>query len=112
MVAPGTAYNDTALDGKDPQPDHMNNFVVTDRDHGGVHINSGIPNRAFVVFALALGGFAWDRAGRVWYDAMTSPSLPKDAEFETFATLTADRAYARFGHDVAQACVDAWGTSA
>ena len=86
----------------------MNNFVVTDDDNGGVHINSGIPNRAFVLFAQALDGFAWDRAGRVWYAAMTSPSLPKDADFETFATLTADRAYALFGHDVARACVDAW----
>ena len=109
MIAPGTAFNDPNL-GQDPQPDHMNNFVVTDDDNGGVHINSGIPNRAFVLFAQALDGFAWDRAGRVWYDAMTSPSLPKDADFETFATLTADRAYALFGHDVARACVDAWAT--
>ena len=111
MVAPGTAFNDPQLGGKDPQPDHMSNFVVTDADNGGVHINSGIPNRAFVVFAQALGGFAWERAGLVWYDAMTSASLPKDADFETFATLTADRAYARFGHDVARACFDAWGRS-
>ncbi len=109
MISPGTAYNDPMLGGKDPQPDHMNGFVVTELDHGGVHINSGIPNRAFVQFALALGGFAWERAGRVWYSAATSPRLADDATFEAFATLTADRAYALFGHDVARACFDAWG---
>ncbi len=113
MIAPGTAYDDTSLGsasvlGKDPQPDHMSGFVVTDKDNGGVHINSGIPNRAFALFALALGGFAWDRAGRVWYSAATSPALDSDADFEAFDTLTADRAYALFGHDVADACVTAW----
>lgn len=115
MIAPGTAYDDTSLGsasvlGKDPQPDHMSGFVVTSDDNGGVHLNSGIPNRAFVLFAQALGGFAWDRAGRVWYSAATSPALGSHADFETFATLTADRAYALFGHDVADACVAAWAT--
>lgn len=45
MKEPGTAYNDPLL-GKDPQPDHMRNYVKTTSDHGGVHINSGIPNKA------------------------------------------------------------------
>jgi Zn-dependent metalloprotease len=46
MSNPGTAYNDPVL-GRDPQPGHMNNYVNTTQDNGGVHINSGIPNRAF-----------------------------------------------------------------
>jgi Zn-dependent metalloprotease len=46
MAAPGTAYDDPIL-GKDPQPAHMKDFVNTQSDHGGVHINSGIPNHAF-----------------------------------------------------------------
>src|SRR6202011_3456370 len=46
MKAPGTAYDDPVL-GKDPQPATMKDYVVTAGDDGGVHINSGIPNRAF-----------------------------------------------------------------
>jgi Zn-dependent metalloprotease len=46
MKAPGTAYDDPTL-GKDPQPAHMKNIYKGTADHGGVHINSGIPNHAF-----------------------------------------------------------------
>ena len=65
MKAPGTAYDDPVL-GKDPQPGHMNDFVRTNQDNGGVHINSGIPNRAFYLAATAIGGKAWDQAGQIW----------------------------------------------
>lgn len=47
MKAPGTAYDDPVL-GKDPQPAHMQAYVNTTDDNGGVHINSGIPNRALL----------------------------------------------------------------
>ena len=55
MKAPGTAYDDPKL-GKDPQPADMAHYVNTPQDHGGVHINSGIPNHAFYLLATALGG--------------------------------------------------------
>ncbi|KZX20044.1 Protease PrtS precursor [Rathayibacter tanaceti] len=55
MIAPGTAYDDDVL-GSDPQPGSMADYVDTEDDNGGVHINSGIPNRAFAVAATALGG--------------------------------------------------------
>ena len=42
-----------------------------DEDNGGVHINSGIPNHAFFLAATILGGFAWERAGKIWYAALT-----------------------------------------
>src|SRR5581483_808080 len=57
MLHPGTAYDDPVL-GKDPQPDNMQNYVQTSDDNGGVHINSGIPNRAFALAAQAMGGNA------------------------------------------------------
>ena len=50
MMAPGTAYDDPAL-GKDPQGGHMDDYVETTDDNGGVHLNSGIPNRAFALAA-------------------------------------------------------------
>ncbi|WP_082599574.1 M4 family metallopeptidase [Nocardioides sp. Root151] len=109
MIAPGTAYDDPVL-GTDPQPAHMDDFVVTTSDNGGVHINSGIPNRAFALFAQALGGNAWDQAGRVWYATATDDALDSNARFDRFAALTADHAFALFGHDVAAACVTAWAT--
>lgn len=69
MKAPGTAYDDSTL-GKDPQPFHMDDYVTTAFDNGGVHINSGIPNHAFYLLAQYLGGNAWEKAGRIWYDTM------------------------------------------
>ncbi len=69
MKAPGTAYNDPVL-GKDPQPGHMNDKYTGFEDNGGVHINSGIPNRAFYLAATEIGGYAWEKAGKIWYVAL------------------------------------------
>lgn len=86
MIEPGTAYDDDEL-GKDPQPAHMDDFVKTTEDNGGVHINSGIPNRAFALTATMLGGNAWERAGRTWYRALTD-GLSSTATFTDFADAT------------------------
>lgn len=86
MKAPGTAYNDPVL-GKDPQPAHMNDYVNTIEDNGGVHINSGIPNHAFYVTARELGGFAWEKAGAIWYKALTD-KLQATSTFIDAANLT------------------------
>jgi Zn-dependent metalloprotease len=69
MKAPGSAYDDPVL-GKDPQPDNMKNYINTLDDNGGVHLNSGIPNHAFYLAAIEIGGFAWDKAGKIWYTAL------------------------------------------
>ncbi|WP_107766589.1 M4 family metallopeptidase [Nocardioides terrigena] len=87
MAAPGTAYDDPRL-GRDPQPDHMDRFVETTDDNGGVHINSGIPNRAFHLAAVALGGTSLEGAGQVWYDALTSGDVSPRADFAAFAAAT------------------------
>jgi Zn-dependent metalloprotease len=69
MKAPGTAYDDPML-GKDPQPATMKGYYSGSDDNGGVHINSGIPNHAFYLTAAAIGGYAWEKAGRIWYIAL------------------------------------------
>ncbi|MBZ5495312.1 MAG: peptidase M4 family protein [Acidobacteriia bacterium] len=69
LKEPGTAYDDPLL-GRDPQPGHMRDYVRTTEDNGGVHINSGIPNRAFYQLAVRLGGCAWEKAGQIWYRAL------------------------------------------
>jgi Thermolysin metallopeptidase, alpha-helical domain/Thermolysin metallopeptidase, catalytic domain len=96
MKAPGTAYDDPRL-GKDPQPAHMDDYVSTTEDNGGVHINSGIPNHAFYRFATALGGPAWEVAGQVWYDTLTGDGIAADCDFATFAQLTIASASSRYG---------------
>jgi Zn-dependent metalloprotease len=87
MAAPGTAY-DGPLVGKDPQPAHMDHYVHTTDDNGGVHINSGIPNKAFHDAAVALGGHAWDTVGQVWYLALLDPELDRAPDFSKFAAVT------------------------
>ncbi|MGL5865606.1 MAG: protealysin inhibitor emfourin [Dermatophilaceae bacterium] len=95
MVEPGTAYDDPRL-GVDPQPGHWRDYVETSDDNGGVHINSGIPNKAFHVVATTLGGNAWGSAGQIWVDTVTG-EIPPDCDFATFAGLTAAAAGRRFG---------------
>ncbi|PWK16366.1 M4 family metallopeptidase [Tumebacillus permanentifrigoris] len=48
-------------------PANMSQYVVTTSDNGGVHTNSGIPNKAFYNFATAIGSRTI--AGKVWYTA-------------------------------------------
>jgi Zn-dependent metalloprotease len=109
LKAPGTAFDDDVI-GADPQPAHMSGFVVTEDDSGGVHLNSGIPNHAFYLLASSLGGFAWERAGRIWYDTITAGTLPAEADFAEFARATMDSASERFGGDSAErgAVAQAW----
>ncbi|MBC3984465.1 M4 family metallopeptidase [Streptomyces sp. AC563] len=108
MKAPGTAYDDDVL-GKDPQPATMDDYVDTSDDNGGVHINSGIPNHAFYLAATDLGGYAWERAGQIWYDVLTGGELAADANFTDFARLTLAAAESRFGAgDEQRALQKAW----
>lgn len=89
MKAPGTAYDDPVL-GKDPQPAHMSAYDNTPLDNGGVHINSGIPNHAFYLMAVEMGGYAWEKAGKIWYvtlrDKFKASASFQDAADLTFAT--------------------------
>ncbi|MCA1981467.1 M4 family metallopeptidase [Nocardioides nematodiphilus] len=87
MAHPGTAYDDPQL-GKDPQAPDMSGYVDTTDDNGGVHTNSGIPNRAFYLAAVAIGGNAWEGAGRIWYDALTGPDVSAGTDFAGFAAAT------------------------
>ena len=111
MKAPGTAYDDPRL-GKDPQPDHMSGYVETEDDNGGVHLNSGIPNRAFYLTAAEIGGNAYDDPGKIWYTTLTAGGLPESATFAAFAAATQTSARQLFGEDSSQpaAVTKAWQT--
>jgi Zn-dependent metalloprotease len=109
MREPGTAYDDPQI-GKDLQVGSMADYVETDADSGGVHINSGIPNRAFTLAALAIGGYSWEKAGQVWYDTLVNGRLSARASFESFAQATVTSADRIFPNDssVAEKIRAAW----
>lgn len=108
MKAPGTAYDDPLL-GSDPQPGHMNDYVDTTSDNGGVHINSGIPNKAFYNVAMELGGYAWEKAGRIWYRTLCE-ALDQSSDFQAAASLSYTVAGDMYGKNSAEqkAVYKAW----
>jgi Zn-dependent metalloprotease len=83
------AYDDPII-GTDDQPKFMKDFVVTDEDEGGVHINSGIPNHAFYLFNKKLGGNSWENGSfLIWYNTqLKSTGLSEKSTFKEFATAT------------------------
>lgn len=97
MKAPGTAWQG------DQQPASMDDYVDLpddndpSNDNGGVHINSGIPNRAFYLTATRIGGFAWEKAGRIWYETLRDARLRPNSGFKRFAALTVVNASRLFG---------------
>jgi Zn-dependent metalloprotease len=97
LKAPGTAYDDPVL-GKDPQPAHYKDLFRETLDDGGVHINSGIPNRAFYLAATAIGGFAWEKPGKIWYTTLKD-NLQSSATFKDAANATAAVAGQLYGQD-------------
>jgi Zn-dependent metalloprotease len=111
LKAPGNAY-DNSIFGKDPQPDHMSKFVqrpdTDEGDNGGVHINSGIPNKAFYLTAVNIGGFAWEAPGHIWYESLKASSVR--TQFQEFADTTYFKAAELYGAGSTeqQAVLAAW----
>ena len=98
-------YKDDPQLGDDPQPKHMDDFVSTTEDYGGVHINSGIANHAYYRAAQTLGGNAWEKVGKIWFEGFNS--LRPQATFTDAAehtTLAARRLF----KDAEPAVRDAW----
>lgn len=101
MQEPGTAYDDPRL-GTDPQVGSMDRYVETAEDHGGVHINSGIPNRAYVLAATAIGGRSWETSAPIWWAALTGGDVGHDTDFAGFAAATLAAAVRLHGEGSAQ----------
>jgi hypothetical protein len=111
MKSPGQAYDNDLL-GKDPQPDNVSKYVqlpdTEAGDNGGVHVNSGIPNKAFYETAIRIGGYAWEAPGHIWYESLKASN--PDTEFQDFADTTYAKAgeLYRVGSPEQQAIVAAW----
>ena len=98
--------------GKDPQPDHMDDFVddlqrQRRRAHQLRHSQPRVLPRGD-----ELGGYAWEKAGRIWYETLRDPGLRENTGFRRFAKLTVGAAGRLFGPgSVEQAIVaDAWAS--
>jgi Zn-dependent metalloprotease len=107
LKEPGTAYGPDPRVDKDPQPAHMRDYVdfgdcVSPRrcDYGGVHINSGILNKAFYNTAIEIGGKAWEAPGQIWYASLVNlPNNPNNTSFEDLANTTYAEAGKLYGFD-------------
>ncbi|MEX9949863.1 M4 family peptidase [Providencia sp. wls1919] len=109
MKEPGTAYYFTKSN-NDPQVGHMDQYRDLPRyvDNGGVHINSGIPNKAFYLLATKLGGYSWEIAGKIWVAAVSDPSVSNTATFIEFAQATIRSAKNLFGDQIELATRQSW----
>ena len=75
----------------DDQPRRMSGYVKG----GDVHTNSGIPNHAFFIAAITLKGYAWEKAGPIWYKALSL--LTPNATFADAAQATMQAAAILYG---------------
>jgi hypothetical protein len=111
VANPGTTYDSPLflLGEKRPQVGHMVDYDHTKKDNDGIHINSGIPNRAFVLAAKAIGGHSWEKTGKIWYVTLTE-RLTGNADFAKCATETVSVARDLFPEDpsIAQKVAKAW----
>jgi bacillolysin/thermolysin len=93
MSKPGSGYD------RDPQPGHMKDYKDTSSDNGGVHINSGIPNKAAYEVAMAIGQ---DKLSDVWYRTLTT-YMTSSSQFSDAANFTVQSAIDLYGSGSAEA---------
>ena len=77
------------------QPDNMSNYYTTSSDNGGVHTNSGIPNKAAYLIAKSIGN---EKTAKIYYRALTQ-----------YMTSTTDFSGAK--NALVQAATDLYGAS-
>ena len=112
---PGTAYRYISKNEaneeiiiQDRQPSHMSGYTEDNlSSDDAVHINSGIPNKAFYLFAKELNRPSWEVAAQIWYRTITSGQIGKNATFEEFAKATIEQANNE-GPEVYKALEKAW----
>ncbi|WP_158501510.1 M4 family metallopeptidase [Vitiosangium sp. GDMCC 1.1324] len=89
----------------DDDPDHYTERYTGTSDNGGVHINSGIPNKVFYLVAvggthhysgITVTGIGVTDAARIWYRALTS-YMTSSTNFAGAKTATLNAAAAIFG---------------
>jgi len=67
-----------------PQPDHYYPGI----GNLDPHYSSGVPNLAFTNAAKAIGGKSWEKAGQIWYKALTGFGPSPNMTMSQFASRT------------------------
>lgn len=67
-----------------PQPTKFSQY----QDGMDPHESSGIPNLAFCKAAVAIGGKSWEKAGKIWYLALTGSGPSPNMKMGVFANRT------------------------
>lgn len=80
------------------QPMHVNEMYTGSQDNGGVHINSGIPNHAYYLFATAIGK---DDAEQIFYDALAN-YLVASSQFIDLRAAVVQATIQEFGNGSSQ----------
>ncbi len=88
------------------QPSHTNEQYNGGGDNGGVHINSGIPNHAFYLFANT-AGVGKEKAEQVYYKALDD-YLVKSSQFADARIAVIQAANDLYGSSVANAAASAF----
>ena len=111
MLNPGTAYNDPLI-GKDPQVAHMRDYYTGSKDNYGVHINSGIPNRAFALAAMkaAEEGLTLKTVVPLVMDVLFGRLVSRSAGFQEMANAMYGASITRYGADtlITDAVAEGW----
>jgi Zn-dependent metalloprotease len=106
IANPGTAFNNPIL-GRDCQIAHFSQY----NDSLDVCYTSGIPNRAFYLIAIGFSGYAWQKAGKIWYATLTNPRVKRPGAeiiFKQWADVTVDQANRLFGVPASIIVRNAW----
>lgn len=79
-VSRNSAFRDMQKPSSFGQPDHMDDYrnYTLDYDNGGVHINSGIPNRAGYLLASSIGR---DKTEKIYYRVLEARYLNRQSQF-------------------------------
>jgi Zn-dependent metalloprotease len=114
VVRPGSTTNNCLRDlqfpnnGTPSQPKQVSEQYQGTQDNGGVHINSGIPNRAFYLFA-SNAAVGLDKAEKVYYKALRD-YLVKSSKFVDCRIAVIQAANDLYGSAVANAAANAFTT--
>jgi Zn-dependent metalloprotease len=95
----GSSINDLGY-----QPKHVSEKYLGEEDNAGVHINSGIPNYVFYLFAESVGK---ETAEQVYYRALTD-YLTKSSKFVDLRIAIEQAAYDMYGSEIKQAASSAF----
>lgn len=88
------------------QPMHMNDYVYTEDDYDGVHINNGIPNYAFYRTYMEIGS---EKTAQIYYNTFIN-KFNSDSQFTDFKNGLIEVANDLYSKDEAEKIESIWSS--